>query len=42
MKIKPIKDRVLIQVDKTQEKTAGGIIIPDNEKSKKNTGRHHG
>lgn len=29
MKVKPLADRVLVKVEKTEAKTAGGIIIPD-------------
>ena len=32
MKIKPLADRVLIKPDKAEEKSAGGIIIPDSAK----------
>lgn len=34
MKIKPLADRVLINPDKAEEKSAGGIIIPDSAKEK--------
>ena len=34
MKIKPLADRVLIKPDKAEEKSAGGIIIPDSAKEK--------
>ncbi len=34
MKIKPLSDRVLIQPDAAEEKTAGGLIIPDTAKEK--------
>ena len=34
MKIKPLADRVLIKTDKEEEKSAGGIIIPDSAKEK--------
>lgn len=38
--IKPIKDRVVLKVDEKEEKTAGGIIIPDanDGKEKPRTG----
>lgn len=29
MKVKPLADRVLVKVEKTEAKTTGGIIIPD-------------
>lgn len=34
MKIKPLADRVVIQPKANEEKTAGGIIIPDTTKEK--------
>ena len=34
MKIKPLADRVLIQPAPAEEKTVGGIIIPDTAKEK--------
>ena len=34
MKIRPLNDRVLVQRVEEEEKTAGGIIIPDNAKEK--------
>ncbi len=34
MKIKPLSDRVLIQPNPAEEKTAGGLIIPDTAKEK--------
>ncbi len=34
MNIKPLADRVLIQPAPAEEKTAGGIIIPDTAKEK--------
>ena len=34
MTIKPLSDRVLIEHAKAEEKTAGGIIIPDSAKEK--------
>ncbi len=32
MKIKPLADRVLVKPDPAEEKTAGGLIIPDTAK----------
>ena len=32
MKFRPLHDRVLIEVLDSEEKTSGGIIIPDTEK----------
>ncbi|MBP5499009.1 MAG: co-chaperone GroES [Muribaculaceae bacterium] len=34
MTIKPLQDRVLIEPAQAEEKTAGGIIIPDSAKEK--------
>lgn len=34
MKVKPLSDRVLIEPKAAEEKTAGGIIIPDTAKEK--------
>ena len=34
MNIKPLADRVLIKPAPAEEKTAGGIIIPDTAKEK--------
>ena len=34
MKIRPLNDRILVQRVEEEEKTAGGIIIPDNAKEK--------
>lgn len=28
--MKPLNDRILVQLDKQEEVTAGGIILPDN------------
>ena len=38
MKFRPLHDRVLIKVLDSEEKTAGGIIIPDKEKKKPQEG----
>lgn len=34
MKVKPLADRVLIEPNPAEEKTAGGLIIPDTAKEK--------
>ena len=34
MKIRPLQDRILVKRLESEEKTAGGIIIPDNAKEK--------
>ena len=39
MKFKPLHDRVLIEVLDSEEKTAGGIIIPDTAKEKPQEGK---
>ncbi len=38
MKIRPLQDRILIKRVASEEKTAGGIIIPDNAKEKPQEG----
>ena len=38
MKFRPLHDRVLIKVLDSEEKTAGGIIIPDTAKEKPSQG----
>ena len=38
MKFRPLHDRVLIKVLESDEKTAGGIIIPDTAKEKPQEG----
>ena len=35
MKIQPLADRVLVQPQEAEEKTAGGIIIPDTAKKER-------
>jgi len=39
MKIKPLNDRVLIKRLEAEEKSAGGIIIPDTAKEKPQRGK---
>jgi chaperonin GroES len=34
MKVKPLADRVLVKSEKSESKTAGGIIIPDTAQEK--------
>lgn len=34
MKLKPLRDRVLLRRSQEEERTAGGIIIPDTAKEK--------
>jgi len=38
VKIKPLADRVLVEPASPEEKTAGGIIIPDTAKEKPQKG----
>ena len=38
MKIKPLGDRVLVKLEDAEEKTAGGIIIPDTAQEKTQEG----
>ena len=37
--LKPLADRVLVQPNAAEEKTAGGIIIPDTAKEKPQKGK---
>jgi chaperonin GroES len=39
MNVKPLQDRVLVKRLEHEEKTAGGIIIPDTAKEKPQEGR---
>ena len=39
MNIKPLADRVIIEPSAVEEKTAGGIIIPDTAKEKPQKGK---
>jgi chaperonin GroES len=39
MAIKPLNDKVLIERLEAQEKTAGGILLPDSAKEKPTEGR---
>nr|ASQ40422.1 Co-chaperone GroES [Cyanoptyche gloeocystis] len=36
--LKPLGERVLVKMDKTEEKTTGGILLPDNAKKKPQIG----
>jgi chaperonin GroES len=38
MKVKPLADRVLVKPEKSETKTAGGIIIPDTAQEKTQIG----
>ncbi len=39
MKIRPLGDRILVKRIKEEEKTKGGIIIPDTAKEKPQEGK---
>lgn len=39
MKVKPLSDRVLIEPNAAEEKTAGGLFIPDTAKEKPLAGK---
>ncbi|MBN1949822.1 MAG: co-chaperone GroES [Bacteroidales bacterium] len=39
MNIKPLDDRVLVEPQAAEEKTASGIIIPDSAKEKPQSGK---
>ncbi len=39
IKIKPLADRVLVEAASAEEKTTGGIIIPDTAKEKPQKGK---
>jgi chaperonin GroES len=38
MKVKPLADRVMVKLEKTESKSAGGIIIPDTAQEKTQQG----
>ncbi|HOJ98796.1 MAG TPA: co-chaperone GroES [Termitinemataceae bacterium] len=38
MTVKPLADRVMVKLEKSETKTAGGIIIPDTAQEKTQTG----
>lgn len=39
MKIRPLGDRVLVEILEAEEKTKGGIILPDTAKEEKSEGK---
>lgn len=39
MNIKPLSDRVLVQRDEGEDKTSGGIVLPENAKQKPQIGK---
>ena len=38
MKVKPLGDRIVVQREEAEEKTAGGILLPDAAKNKPQRG----
>ena len=41
MKFRPLHDRIVVKPIEAEEKSAGGIIIPDTAKEKAVAGRGH-
>jgi len=39
MKVRPLDDRIVVQVLEAEEKTAGGILLPDTAKEKPQRGK---
>ncbi len=39
MKIRPLDDRVLVKQSQAEDKTAGGIVLPDSAKEKPQRGK---
>jgi chaperonin GroES len=39
LRLQPLGDRVVLQRDDTEERTSGGIVLPDTAKEKLNRGR---
>jgi chaperonin GroES len=39
MKVRPLADRVLVEILEAEEKTKGGIILPDSAKQEKSEGK---
>ena len=39
MKLQPLGDRVVVEREEAQEKTAGGIVLPDTAKDKPQKGK---
>ncbi|MDR2418202.1 MAG: co-chaperone GroES [Treponema sp.] len=38
MKVKPLADRVIVKLEKSESKTAGGLFIPDTAQEKTQSG----
>ena len=41
MKIQPLGDRVVVEREESEAKTAGGIVLPDTAKDKPSRGNDH-
>ena len=39
LKLQPLGDRVLVEREQTEERTAGGIVLPDNARDKSKRGK---
>ena len=39
MKVKPLGDKILVEILEAEEKTKGGIILPDTAKEEKSEGK---
>ena len=39
MKVKPLSDRVVVRRNEAEDKTAGGILLPDSAKNKPQRGK---
>jgi chaperonin GroES len=39
MKLKPLDDRVVVEFEEAEEKTQGGIVLPDSAKEKPQRGK---
>ena len=39
LKIRPLDDRIVVEADEAEDKTAGGILLPDTAKQKPQRGR---
>ncbi len=39
MKLQPLHDRIILEADAKEEKTAGGILLPDTAKEKPQKGK---
>lgn len=39
MKVKPLADKIVVEIREAEEKTKGGIILPDTAKEEKSEGK---